>query len=241
MAHYKNGCERSALEKDSHPAALNSRASTAEVAKAVFPGNLQAMNRIPALTAAGALACCVLLHGKPASAPPMADVAKEVPGVTLDLRYATADNFFKQKFYTDTRALLRPATAKKLAAAEAEFEKQGLHLKVWDAWRPLKVQREMWRVLPDSRYVANPANGSRHNRGAAVDVTLTKNGKELEMPTGFDDFTARAHADAGGVSATAKANRSLLREVMEHNGFTALSTEWWHFDDTDWKQYEIIE
>jgi D-alanyl-D-alanine dipeptidase len=199
------------------------------------------MNRLPALTALGALAFCMLLHGKPAAQPAMADVAKEAPGIVIDLRYATADNFFRKKFYTDARAMLRPATAKKLAAAEADFAKQGLHLKVWDAWRPLRVQREMWRVLPDSRYVANPNRGSRHNRGAAVDVTLTKDGRELEMPTGFDDFTPRAFADASDVSETGKKNRALLRTVMERHGFAALKTEWWHFDDTDWQKYDIVE
>jgi len=193
------------------------------------------------VTALGALACCMLLHGKPAKQPAMSDLAKEVPGITVDLPYSRTDNFFRQKFYTDARALLRPATAKKLAAAEAEFEKLGLHLKVWDAWRPLSVQREMWKVLPDSRYVANPARGSRHNRGAAVDVTLMKGGRELEMPTRFDDFTPRAYADATDVSDAAKRNRAQLRTVMERHGFEALKTEWWHFDDVDWQKYDIVE
>jgi D-alanyl-D-alanine dipeptidase len=160
----------------------------------------------------------------------------------VDLRYATEDNFFRQRFYKDSRAMLRPATAKKLAAAQAEFSQKGLKLKIWDAFRPLSVQREMWKVKPDSNYVADPAKGSRHNRGAAVDVTLVDGeGRELEMGTGYDDFSPRAHLEAAGLTEAARKNRALLREVMERHGFKPLRTEWWHFDDAEWEKYPLVE
>ena len=199
------------------------------------------MKLLPPLTALTALLLFVWLRiggGQPA----LVDLAAAVPDVKVDLRYATDDNFFRQKFYTDTRARLRPTTAAKLAAAQKEFAERGLRLKVWDAWRPISVQREMWKVMPNPDYVADPAKGSRHNRGAAVDITLIdKDGRELEMPTGFDDFSPRAHPDSADVSEAAKKNRALLREVMERHGFKVLATEWWHFDDTDWKQFDILE
>ena len=201
------------------------------------------MHLVPALLSLGAFAALVLVSKPPAGkSPDMTDVKTAAPGVQVDMRYATAENFFRQKFYSDPRALLRPATATKLAAAQAEFAQRNLSLKIWDAFRPLRVQREMWKVKPDSNYVANPARGSRHNRGAAVDITLVdKDGKELDMGTGFDDFSPKAHLDALGLSETVKKNRALLREVMERNGFKPLQTEWWHFDDADWEKYGIVE
>jgi len=199
------------------------------------------MHLVPALSSLGALAVLVLLSAKVADKG-MADISRTAPEIQVDLRYATPDNFFKQRFYTNTRALLRPATAKKLAAAQAEFSTRGCKLKIWDAFRPLRVQREMWKILPDSTYVANPDKGSRHNRGAAVDVTLVdQDGKELDMGTAFDDFSPRAHLDATGLSETARKNRKLLHEVMEKHGFKPLRTEWWHFDDADWEKYGLVE
>jgi D-alanyl-D-alanine dipeptidase len=197
---------------------------------------------VPALSSLGALAALVLWSTKVAE-DSMTDVSKAASGIQVDLRYATEDNFFHQRFYKDdTRALLRPATTKKLAAAQDEFFGKGLSLKVWDAFRPLHVQREMWKVKPDSNYVANPANGSRHNRGAAVDVTLVdKDGRELDMGTAFDDFSAKAHLDAAGLTEAAQKNRGLLRTVMERHGFKPLKTEWWHFDDADWEKYGLVE
>ena len=199
------------------------------------------MHLVAALTSIGAFAALVLLSTRVTDAG-LTDLSKAAPGVLVDLRYATADNFFRQKFYTDTRALLRPDTAKKLAAAQTEFTERGLKLKIWDAWRPLRVQREMWKVKPDANYVADPARGSRHNRGAAVDVTLVdNNGQELDMGTGFDDFSPRAHLDAAGLTDAAQKNRKLLRDVMERHGFKPLRTEWWHYDDADWEKYGLLE
>lgn len=162
--------------------------------------------------------------------------------IALDIRYATTNNFLKRKLYPTARCVLRGAAARRLSQVQQDLEKKGLGLKVYDCYRPLSVQKLMWQVKPDSRYVANPANGSRHNRGAAVDLTLVdRNGKELEMPTGFDDFTVKAHRNYTGASAQAKKNRKLLEDAMKKYGFIPLPTEWWHFDAPGWDKFVILD
>ena len=135
------------------------------------------------------------------------------------------------------------ATAEKLKRVQAELAGQWLGLKIFDGFRPLAVQRKFWEIIPDDRYVANPAKGSRHNRGAAVDLTLIhlSDGRELPMPTPFDDFSERAGRDYPDLPAEVIRNRDLLRRVMEKHGFVALPTEWWHFDDVDWRNYPITD
>ena len=174
------------------------------------------------------------------SAAGLVDATRVANGLRLDVRYATPNNFTKQKLYDKAECYLRPATAQKLANAQQEFEKQALGLKVFDCYRPLSIQRKLWALVPDERYVADPAKGSRHNRGAAVDLTLVeRDGRELPMPTGYDDFSERAHRDYNKLPAVAMANRALLERVMTKHGFVGLPTEWWHFDDADWQQYPI--
>lgn len=164
-------------------------------------------------------------------------------GMIIDLRYTTADNFFKKAFYPkNARALLRPETAAKLAKVQAELKAQGLGLKIWDAYRPLSVQRAMWKTLPDARYVADPAKGGRHNRGAALDLTLVDaQGKELPMPTAHDDFSEKAGAHFKLVPPEIFKNRQKLQQVMTKHGFAIYDSEWWHFDDADWQKYEALD
>lgn len=172
----------------------------------------------------------------------LVDVQTISPNIKLDIRYATKKNFTHQTLYSQARCVLRGAVARKLAQVQADLESQGLGLKVYDCYRPLSVQKQMWEIMPDDRYVANPAVGSRHNRGSAVDVTLVdRTGKELEMPTEFDDFTDRAHGDYAGASPVAKQHRQLLKRVMEKHGFIALPTEWWHFDAAGWQQFPLLD
>ncbi len=129
----------------------------------------------------------------------LVDIQDINPDITLDIRYATANNFLKVKLYSVPRCLLRTSVAQKLSRVQEQLQRRGLGLKVFDCYRPLSVTRKMWEALPDPRYVANPARGSRHNRGAAVDLTLIDaRGNELEMPTDFDDFTDRAARDYPG-------------------------------------------
>lgn len=170
------------------------------------------------------------------------DIRKVNPDIVLDIRYATTNNFLKQKVYPVARCVLRGAAAKRLSQVQEDLEKKGLGLKVYDCYRPLSVQRLMWKVKPDSRYVANPAYGSRHNRGAAVDLTLVdRNGKELEMPTEFDNFTERAHRNYRGGTAQSRKNSKTLEDAMKKYGFIPISTEWWHFDAPGWDKYAILD
>ena len=163
-------------------------------------------------------------------------------GIRLDMRYATANNFMHRPLYHESRCLLRAIAAEQLSQVQTDLEAIGLGLKVYDCYRPLSVQKQMWKLLPDDRYVANPAHGSRHNRGSAVDVTLVdRAGRELKMPTDFDDFTERAAIHYDGASTEAKQNRQRLEDAMVKHGFTPLSTEWWHFDTTSWAQFPVLD
>ncbi|MBS3904302.1 MAG: M15 family metallopeptidase [Simkania sp.] len=160
--------------------------------------------------------------------------------IKLDIRYATNDNFLGRPVYPIAKCFLRKPVALKLQKVHQMLKKQGLGIKVYDGYRPLSVQKIFWDFLPDERYVANPVKGSRHNRGAAVDVTvIDAKGQELLMPTVFDDFTEKAHRDCMDMAQEAIQNRNFLEEVMSTEGFIGLSTEWWHFDDAEWEAYSI--
>ena len=172
----------------------------------------------------------------------LVELPAAAPGVRLDLRYATADNFTKTAVYPAARCLLRPEAAAALARVQAALAAQGQGLKLWDCYRPLSVQRRFWALVPDPRYVADPKKGSRHNRGAAVDATLVDAaGRELEMPIAFDDFSERAHRGAAGASPAAAANAARLEAAMAREGFTGLPTEWWHFDLKGWERFPLLD
>ena len=172
----------------------------------------------------------------------LVDVQKVIPGVVLDIRYATTNNFTGQQLYPFSKCYLRRTSAEKLRAAQAELATMGYGLKIFDGYRPLSVQWKMWEVYPHAGYVADPRKGSRHNRGAAVDVTLIQlsDGAELPMPTPYDDFTEKAHRKFSDLPAEVIQNRELLERVLTENGFVGLYTEWWHFDDKDWRNYPIL-
>lgn len=172
----------------------------------------------------------------------LVDIRTVNRNIRLDIRYATANNFLKRKLYSTAKCALRSSVAQKLALVQTDLEKVGLGLKVYDCYRPFSVTEQMWEVLPNPNYVANPARGSRHNRGAAIDLTLVdRTGKELEMPTPFDDFTAKAHRDYAGGSAQSRKNRQLLEDAMKKQGFIGITTEWWHFDSEDWQKFAILD
>ncbi|MBD2038914.1 M15 family metallopeptidase [Leptolyngbya sp. FACHB-321] len=172
----------------------------------------------------------------------LVDLRSVNPAIRLDLRYATTHNFMRRRLYKQPRCLLRAIVAEQLAAVQKDLEADGLGLKMYDCYRPLSVQKQMWKLVPDDRYVANPATGSRHNRGSAVDVTLVdRTGNELTMPTGFDDFTEQAATNYNGASAQAKQNRQRLKDAMTKHGFIPLQTEWWHFDAAKWAQFPVLD
>lgn len=168
-------------------------------------------------------------------------ILDHIPAIYIDLKYATADTFTGEFIYDFTDAYLRYGTVKKLADVQSELEKQGYCLKIWDAYRPVSTQFKLWEVYPDPAYVANPNTGySSHSRGNTVDVTLVlADGTEVEMPTGFDDFTKLADRDYSDVSESAANNALVLETLMEANGFTGYYGEWWHFSDS--VEYPVIE
>ncbi|MDX2273005.1 MAG: D-alanyl-D-alanine dipeptidase [Cyanobacteriota bacterium] len=173
----------------------------------------------------------------------LVDLDKVDPTINLDIRYATADNFLGQVLYPVARALLHPTVAQQLKQVQMDLLSQGLSLRVYDAYRPLSVQRKMWEFLPDDRYIADPQQGSRHNRACAVDVTLLDSGTgfALDMGTAFDDFSEHSHTHYPGIPPLARANRLFLQSIMQKYGFTGLATEWWHFDAQNWQSYPILD
>lgn len=172
--------------------------------------------------------------------PALLNVTALNPNIRVEMRYASTDNFTGRTLYPAAECLLCEPAAHRLDRVQRKLEKRGLGLKVWDCYRPISVQRKLWEVVPDPRYVADPKTGSRHNRGASVDLTLVdRDGNELEMPTAFDDFSERAHRNFNDLPAAALKNREILREAMESEGFIGLPTEWWHFDDPEWSHFAL--
>lgn len=158
-----------------------------------------------------------------------------IPDIMVDLRYATTNNFTGTVIYAYDDAWLRYATVCKLLDAQEQLKAQGYRLCIWDAFRSARSQQTLWETYPDGNYVANPANGySGHTRGDTIDVTLvTFEGETVEMPSGFDDFTALADRDYQDVSVVAAEHAQLLESVMESCGFTGYDKEWWHYSDND--------
>jgi D-alanyl-D-alanine dipeptidase len=170
------------------------------------------------------------------------DIKEVNPRIVVDMKYASEDNFTKKKLYDSNTCFLRRSTAVKLNEVQKKLEEMNLGLKVWDCYRPLAVQRIFWAILPDERYVANPETGSRHNRASAVDLTLVDSqGKELQMPTGFDDFSSRADHGYQNLPDQVIRNRALLKGLMEKGGFISLPEEWWHYDDEKWMQFDLMD
>ena len=148
-----------------------------------------------------------------------------------ELKYATPDNFLKQAVYDCGECYLRKSTAEALVKANKAFIQLGYRIKLFDCYRPLSVQKKMWKILPGTHYVANPAKGSKHNRGAAVDLTLVDaQGKELNMGTPFDFFGKEAHHTYTQDSKEVLENRKLLKETLDKFNFKSIYSEWWHYE-----------
>lgn len=173
----------------------------------------------------------------------MVDVKKIIPDIKLELVYTTTDNFTNTVLYPPTKTtFLRLPAAVALKKIQDLLKKENYSLKIWDAYRPYSVTLKMWELIHDDRFVANPAKGSGHNRGIAVDLTIVslKDGKELNMGTGFDNFTDSAHQNYSQLSEEVLSNRKLLRSLMIENGFSFIPTEWWHYYYSE-GQYDILD
>ena len=175
----------------------------------------------------------------------MVELQTLIPGIVYDLRYATINNFMHRQMYVPytPHTLLRLPAARALAAVQKELKSRGYGLKIFDAYRPYSVTVSFWELIHDERYVANPSKGSGHNRGLAVDLTIInlKTRRELDMGTGFDNFTDTAHHSFTALSPAVLEHRKLLTETMEKHGFKKLDTEWWHFFWNNDRNYEVLD
>lgn len=184
------------------------------------------------------------LPPEPESDDVMVRVLDYIPSALQELRYATENNFTGQVIYTFEDAYLRYGTVRKLQLVSEDLAELGLYIKIWDGFRPVSAQFTLWKVYPDPTYVANPNTGySSHSRGNTIDLTLVdENGVEVEMPTGFDDFSARADRNYSDCTETAANNAQLLEILMEKHGFTGYAGEWWHFsDNTSYPVEDVFE
>jgi D-alanyl-D-alanine dipeptidase len=190
-----------------------------------------------------ALAATPPPHPDSLRAPELVELVALDSTIHLDVRYATTNNFMGARFYEAPRAFLQRPAAEALVRAHRRLAALGYGLVVHDAYRPWYVTRMFWDATPPAQrqFVADPATGSRHNRGAAADVGLydRATGREVEMPSGYDEFTPRAYADYPGGTARQRALRALLRHAMEGEGFAVYPPEWWHFDHADWRRYPV--
>ena len=190
----------------------------------------------------------LVLIARPAVADPLrtddvdiVDVARVIPDAVMDLRYATKDNFVGEAVYPKAVCKLHRSVAQRLARAAKLLRAQKRRLVIWDCYRPSSIQAAFWKLVPDERYVANPAKGSRHSRGAAVDLALADtDGTLLAMPTAFDDFSEKAHRK---IALAGKAGREAkrLEAAMTKAGFIGMPTEWWHFDAPDASKYALSD
>jgi D-alanyl-D-alanine dipeptidase len=209
-----------------------------------------AVNSLPALLALVlALSACAPALRPPRETgklpPDLVEIATLDPTIHLDIRYATANNFVGRPVYKEARAFLQRPAAEALVRASRALRDKGYGVVVFDGYRPWSVTRLFWEITPEDKheFVADPSQGSRHNRGCAVDMSLydLATGREVEMPSGYDEMTERAYPDYPGGPAEARARRELLRSAMEAQGFTVYASEWWHYDYKDWARYPVLD
>ncbi len=174
----------------------------------------------------------------------LVELIKFDPAVKLDIRYATANNFVGRPVYPEARAFLQRPAAEALQRAHQKLQKQGFGLLIFDGYRPWAITKLFWEVTPPKLhdFVANPAKGSKHNRGCAIDLSLydLETGKEIEMPGAYDEMTERSYPTYKGGTAEQRKMRDILRTAMEAEGFRVNEYEWWHFDFKDWRSYPIL-
>lgn len=167
-----------------------------------------------------------------------------IPGIVLDIRYATTNNFTGVQIYTEPKAYARKPVAEALLEIQNELAEQNLGIKIFDAYRPYAATLYFYEVYHDTTFVASPKSGSNHNRGFAIDLTLInkETGEDLEMPTGFDSFTPQAAVDYPDLPENVLKNRAILVNVMTSHGFTTYKDEWWHFNFAkDRNKYKIVD
>ena len=176
--------------------------------------------------------------------PDLVELAPLAPSIHLDIRYATSHDFLGTAVYTEARAFLERPAAQALLRVQQKLKPLGYGLLILDAYRPWYVTKIFWDATPPEGkiFVADPAQGSRHNRGCAVDLTLydLATGKPIDMPGSYDEMSPRSFPDYTGGTSLQRWHRDLLRGAMESEGFAVYDSEWWHFDYQDWREYPIL-
>lgn len=176
--------------------------------------------------------------------PELVELTKLDRTIKLDIRYATSNNFLGRPVYKEARAFLQRPAAEALVRANKALRKKGYGLMIHDGYRPWSVTKIFWDATPADKkeFVADPSQGSRHNRGCAVDLSLfdLKTGKVVVMPSGYDEMTERSHINYTGGKDEQRRLRGLLRAAMEAEGFAVYEPEWWHYDYKEWKEYPIL-
>ena len=234
--------------------AKNGRATQVEAASVVFkrrnvgPEEGAGQLRIKPLSPVSALLKEALAAQPPKEdgdfrEPDLVELTRLDPTIKLEIRYASTNNFLGSVFYSEPRAFLQRPAAEALVRAHRKLKEQGYGLLIHDAYRPWYVTKVFWDATPEDKkiFVADPSKGSRHNRGAAVDLTLydLKTGKPVAMVGTYDETTDRSYPDYPGGTSLQRWHRELLRDAMESEGFSVYEVEWWHFDYKDWQQYPI--
>lgn len=173
----------------------------------------------------------------------LVNLKDHIPDIVIDMRYATANNFTGEEVYDYPAALVRKPVADALAGVQQSLSWQGLGLKIFDAYRPYAATLKFYDLIGDTNFVAAPWHGSRHNRGAAVDVTLInlETGDELPMPTPFDEFSEKASPDYMDLPPDVLQNRAILLRIMAEFGFSVYPSEWWHFDYKGWERFGLMD
>lgn len=173
----------------------------------------------------------------------LVEITKAIPDIKLDIRYATKNNFMKQVMYGQAKAFARKPVVESLKKVQGELSKKGLGLKIFDGYRPYAITVAFYKKASDKNFVANPKQGSKHNRGCAVDLTLInlKTGKEIAMPTPYDSFSAAAAANYPNVSPEVKKNRDFFIAIMRKYKLNVLENEWWHYDFQGWQNYALMD
>jgi len=172
----------------------------------------------------------------------LVDIKDIIPDVILDIRYATTNNFTGRPLYPSADCFLAKDVAIALRNVQEELKRQGYQLKIFDGYRPLSVQKEMWKVFPNPKYIANPAYGSAHNKGYAMDLTIVAlDGSSVLMPTDFDEFSIKAHSDYKNLPSLAIKHREILKKAMVKYGFMPIKTEWWHFTYPGYKDKPVLD
>lgn len=171
------------------------------------------------------------------------EIKKSIPNITLDIRYATKNNFMQQVMYKQARAFARKPVVEALKKIQRALNKKGYGLKIFDGYRPYAITIAFYQKASDKNFVANPAKGSKHNRGCAIDLTIVnlKTNKDVAMATPYDSFLPAAAANYEPVSNEVRKNRQLLINTMKKYKMNVLENEWWHYDFSGWQGYELMD